>query len=173
MFAMNNTLARAQYVVQFFVADSSSGVRYAQNLGALLMCVLSFRADRSTLIAADYLSSDHDPLHRFHQWQANLRILDVEAIKTVPYAPLSHSFVERLIGTIRRECLDRTVFWTAADLETKLFDFQRDFKGHRTHAGLGARTPEPCTDEDSARASVSKYRWRPHCRGLYQKPIAA
>ena len=55
--------------------------------------------------APTYLSSDHDPLYRFHQLQANLRILDVEAIKTVPYAPLSHPFVERLIGTIRRECL--------------------------------------------------------------------
>jgi putative transposase len=47
-----------------------------------------------------YLSSDHDPLYRFHQWQANLRILDVTAVKTVPYVPLSHPFVERLIGTI-------------------------------------------------------------------------
>ena len=54
-----------------------------------------------------YLSADHDPLYRFHQWQANLRILDVKEIKTVPYAPRSHPFVERLIGTIRRECLDR------------------------------------------------------------------
>ena len=123
--------------------------------------------------APTYLSSDHDPLYRFHQWQANLRILDVEAIKTVPYAPLSHPFVERLIGTIRRECLDRTLFWTAADLEVKLLDFQRYFNGHRTHAGLGGMTPEPRTGEDSARASVSRYRWRLHCRGLYQTPIAA
>jgi hypothetical protein len=95
-----------------------------------------------------YLSSDHDPLYRFHQWQANLRILEVEAIKTVPYAPLSHPFVERLIGTIRRECLDRTLFWTAADLELKLLEFQRYFNGHRTHAGLGGLTPEPRTGED-------------------------
>src|SRR5207249_741867 len=64
-----------------------------------------------------YLSSDHDPLYRFHQWEANLRILDVTEIKTVPYVPWSHPFVERLIGTIRRECLDRLLFWTAADLE--------------------------------------------------------
>src|SRR5215207_9464416 len=78
--------------------------------------------------------------YRFHQWQANLRILEVEAIKTVPYAPLSHPFVERLIGTIRRECLDQTLFWTAADLEVKLGDFQRYFNGHRTHAGLGGLT---------------------------------
>src|ERR1700704_4699658 len=56
--------------------------------------------------APTYLSSDHDPLYRFHQWQANLRILDVKAIKTVPYAPLSPPFFERLTGTIRPECLD-------------------------------------------------------------------
>jgi putative transposase len=60
-----------------------------------------------------YLSSDHDPLFRFHQWQANLRVLEVIEIKTVPYVPLSHPFVERLIGTIPRECLDRTLFWTS------------------------------------------------------------
>ena len=32
-----------------------------------------------------YLSSDHDPLYRFHQWEANLRILEVTEIKSVPY----------------------------------------------------------------------------------------
>src|SRR5438874_3261476 len=42
-----------------------------------------------------YLSSDHDPLYRFERWQANLRILEVTEIKTVPYVPLSHPFVER------------------------------------------------------------------------------
>ena len=52
-----------------------------------------------------YLSSDDDPLFRFGQWQANLRILEVTEIKTVPHVPLSHPFVERLIGTIRREYL--------------------------------------------------------------------
>ncbi|MCP4410353.1 MAG: transposase, partial [Gammaproteobacteria bacterium] len=32
----------------------------------------------------NYLSTDHDPLFEYHRWQANLRILDVEEIKTVP-----------------------------------------------------------------------------------------
>ena len=77
------------------------------------------------------LSSDHDPLYRFHRWQANLRILEVEAIKTVPYVPLSQPFVERWIGTIRPECLDRTLFWTAGDLEMKLRGFKRYYNGHR------------------------------------------
>ena len=32
------------------------------------------------------LSSDHDPLFRFHRWRANLRILDIEELKSVPLA---------------------------------------------------------------------------------------
>src|SRR6516165_772823 len=44
----------------------------------------------------------------------------VEQVKTVPYVPLSHPFIERLIGTLRRECLDQLLFWTATDLQVKL-----------------------------------------------------
>jgi hypothetical protein len=36
--------------------------------------------------------------------------------------------VERLIGTIRREYLDRILLWTTADLEAKLIDFQHYYK---------------------------------------------
>jgi hypothetical protein len=97
----------------------------------------------------------------------------VTEIKTVPYVPLSHPFVERLIGTIRRACLDRTLLWTAADLETKLLDFHRYDNGHRTHAGLDGRPPEPSTDAGCGRANGRSYRWQSHCRGLYQTPIAA
>ena len=123
--------------------------------------------------APTYLSSDHDPLYQFHQWQANLRILDVKEIKTVPYVPLLHPFVERLIGTIRRECLDRTLFWTAADLEAKLRDFQRYYNGHRAHAGLNGRPPTPSADRGCGPANLSSYRWQSHCRGLHQTPMAA
>ena len=118
------------------------------------------------------LSSDHDPLYRFHQWQANLRVLEVAEIKTVPYVPLSHPFVERLIGTVRREYLDCTFFWTTADLETKLFDFQQYYNGYRTHAGLDGRVPESVVDGPTS-ISLDSYRWRRHCRGLYQTPMAA
>jgi len=41
-----------------------------------------------------HLSSDHDPLFRFHRWLANLRVLEVEEIKSIPYVPVSHPFVE-------------------------------------------------------------------------------
>jgi transposase InsO family protein len=49
-----------------------------------------------------HLSTDHDPLFEAHRWKANLRILEVDEVKTVPHVPLSHPFVERLIGTMRR-----------------------------------------------------------------------
>ena len=50
-----------------------------------------------------YLSSDNDPLYLFHRWQANLRILEIDEIKSVPGYPVSHPFVERIIGTTRRK----------------------------------------------------------------------
>jgi transposase InsO family protein len=120
-----------------------------------------------------YLSSDHDPLYRFHHWEANLRILEVTEIKTVPYVPLPHPFLERLIGTIRREYLDRVLFWTTADLEAKLTDFQHYYNGHRTHAGLEGRLPESPAGGAVTPTGLGSYRWRRHCRGLYQTPIAA
>jgi putative transposase len=90
-----------------------------------------------------YLGSDNDPLYRFHQWQANLRILEVPAIKSIPYVPLSHPFLERLIGTLRREYLDHRLFWTTVDLENKLLDFTTYFNHHRTHTSREGRTPDP------------------------------
>ena len=120
-----------------------------------------------------YLSSDHDPLYRFHQWQANLRVLEVTEIKTVPYVPLSHPFVERLIGTLRREYLHRILFWTTVDLDAKLTEFQHYYNGNRTHAGLEGGLPEPGADAPTSPIDLKYYRWQRHCRGLYQTPIAA
>ena len=78
------------------------------------LCCMFNHAIRGQL-SPTYLSSDHDPLYRFDQWPANLRVLSVTEVKSVPYVPMSHPFVERLIGTLRREC--RMLFWSAADLE--------------------------------------------------------
>ena len=70
-----------------------------------------------------YLSSDQVSLFEYHRWKENLRILDVEEIKPVPYAQLSNPFMEPLIGTIRGELLKHGLFWNAADLKRKLAHF--------------------------------------------------
>ena len=91
--------------------------------------------------APRHLSTDHDPLFEAHRWTANLRILEIDAIKTVPHVPRSHPFVERLIGTTRRECLDPVLFWHARDLERTLGDFQASDNEVRSHASLKGHTP--------------------------------
>ena len=117
------------------------------------------------------LSSDNDPLYRFSQWQANPRILELTQIRSIPYVPLSHPFVERLIGSVRREYLDHLLFWTNSDLENKLLDFRTYFNNHRTHTSLKGRTPD--TPESRPIANLRSFRWQPHCRSLYQTPMAA
>ncbi|MDH3688364.1 MAG: integrase core domain-containing protein [Gammaproteobacteria bacterium] len=121
-----------------------------------------------------YLSSDNDPLFEFHRWKANLRMVGVEEIKTVPYVPLSHPFVERLIGTIRREFLDHVLFWNSVDLERKLQVFAHYYDRHRVHASLGGDTPAEVSGETiTKRAELNHFRWHTHCCGLVQLPLAA
>ena len=78
----------------------------------------------STRGVPKYLSSDYDPLFTYHQWTANLSSMDVDEIKSIPYMPRSHPFIEQLIGTIRREFLDQTLFWNTVDLARKLEIFK-------------------------------------------------
>jgi transposase InsO family protein len=121
-----------------------------------------------------YLSSDHDPLFRLQRWQANLRILEVDELESIPGTPRSHAFVERLIGTIRREYPDQTLFWNQRDLERKLEAYQAFYNRYRCHTGLagmmpaqrGGAAPHPV-------ANLNSYCWRQHCDGLFQTPIAA
>ncbi len=121
-----------------------------------------------------YLSSDNDPLFAFHQWNANLRILEVTVVKTVPYVPLSHPFVERLIGTIRREFLDFVPFWNTHDLRRKLSDFQEYYNRSRVHRALDRRPPAARAGITNSKiARLDNYRWEKCCRGLYQLPAAA
>jgi transposase InsO family protein len=121
-----------------------------------------------------YLSSDHDPLFRFHRWLANLRILEVDEIKAIPCTPRSHAFVERLIGTVRREYLDQTLFWNQSDLERKLEDYKSYYNQHRCHTGLAGATPAQRSGAaPHPIANLHSYRWRQHCHALFQTPTAA
>ena len=134
------------------------------------------------------LSSDNDPLYRFHQWRANLRVLQVTEVKSVPYVPLSHPFVERLIGTLRRECVDQLLFWSASDLEDKTgglpgllqcasgpcvvgrADARPDTKGCRTARPLpmGRALPRTLSDADRGVTSEQRRRWRAWRRARLQ-----
>ena len=148
------------------------GVERADLCGASICRMFNQIVARQSL--PRHLCSDHDPLFRFHRWRANLRILEVEEIKSIPYVPVSHPFVERLIGTIRREFLDHVLIWNAVDLERKLEEFKDYYNAHRVHQSLDGRTPaERSGRPPPSPAVLDRYAWRKHCRGLFQMPIAA
>jgi putative transposase len=121
-----------------------------------------------------HLSTDHDPLFRFHRWRANLRVLEIDEIKTVPFVPCSHPFVERLIGTIRREYLDHVLFWSRLDLQRKLARFARYDNHARVHSTLSGTTPAEQRGRAPPRiADLEQFSWQVHCHGLFHTPIAA
>ena len=120
---------------------------------------------------SERISTDNDPLFQYHRWKANLRVLDIREIKSVPHVPMSHPFVERLIGSVRRELLDQTFFWTATDLENKLRHYQHYYNEHRCHLSLDGKTPEDSGSNNLV--DINQCCWEKHCRGLFQLPVAA
>ena len=91
---------------------------------------------------------------------------------TVPYPygypMVSHPFVERLIGTIRREYLDRVFLWNAADLARKLIEFKDYYNAYRVHRSLDGTTPaQRASASTPAPASLDYHAWRQPCRGLF------
>jgi hypothetical protein len=84
---------------------------------------------------------------------------------------MSHPFVERLIGSIRRELLDQTLFWTGTDLENKLREYQCYYNESRTHSGRNGAAPMESVGNKIV--DISDYQWKKHCRGLFELPVAA
>ncbi len=92
----------------------------------------------------------------------------------MPHVPVSHPFVERLIGTVRRELLDQMLFWNSLDLERKLGSFRDYYNESRVHSALGGQTPAEVSENRGRQpTNILKHRWKPHCGGLYQLPVAA
>ena len=67
---------------QFMRRIIGFGVHQGDVDGVALSCLFS-QANSSKGIPK-YLSSDNDPLFRYHRWQANFRILEIEEIKSIP-----------------------------------------------------------------------------------------
>jgi len=108
------------------------------------------------------------------RWRANLRILEIDEIQTVPRVPLSHPFVARLIGTMRREFLDHVLFWNGRDLERELAEFQTYYNAARSHGALEGRTPLTFADRNTVTpVDLTQMRWVSHCRDVVQLPVAA
>lgn len=108
---------------------------HSSDVDGVALCSMFNEAISSETIPI-HLSSDNNPLFLYYQWQVNLRILDVEEVKSILYTPTSHLFIVRFIGTIPREDLDQLFFWNKSDLEQKLEIFAHYYNQHRVHQSL-------------------------------------
>ena len=75
----------------------------------------------------------------------------IRTIRTPARAPRANAFVERWIGTARRECLDRILIVNRRHLESVLRVYIRHYNEHRPHRSLGQRPP---IDEPPRSATV-------------------
>jgi hypothetical protein len=108
------------------------------------------------------ISTDRDPVSEFHRSRANLRILDMEEITTVPQGLTSHSFVERLIGNIRQDLRNHLLPWKKCIVKRKLAEVILNFR--RFHVGLDGKTSAVVAgDELVRRGALDLVRCVHHC----------
>ena len=89
-----------------------------------------------------YLLRDRDRVYstEFGQRVAGLGIAEV---LTAPHAPWQSPYVERLIGSIRRECLDHVIVRSERHLRCILAKYQAYYRRTRTHLSLAKDAPDP------------------------------
>jgi putative transposase len=97
-----------------------------------------------------------DPTHRFvihdrdsifsESVDATLAAMGLTVLKTPVRAPQANAFCERLIGTIRRECLDFMILFNERHVRTVLGQWVAHYNCSRPHASLGPGLPEPSSN---------------------------
>ena len=86
---------------------------HADDVDGVALCRM-FNTAISTKCAPKYISSDNDPLFLYQQWQANLRILSVDEIKTVPNGTKLSPSSTRFTAV---QCLLHFMPWSGHSLE--------------------------------------------------------
>jgi transposase InsO family protein len=69
--------------------------------------------------------------------------LGVRVLRTPPRAPKANAFCERLVGTLRRECIDFLIPLSENHLRRALFEYRDFYNRGRPHSSLGPGVPEP------------------------------
>ncbi len=69
--------------------------------------------------------------------------MNIQEVRTAPRSPWQNAYVERVIGSIRRECLDHVIVVNASGLRRVLTEYVAYYMRSRTPLGLGRDTPSP------------------------------
>jgi hypothetical protein len=110
-----------------------------------------------------YLLRDRD---RIYGNEVRLRIasLQMEEVLTTPRSPWQNPYAKRLIGSIRRDCLDHFVILNARHLKRTLSSYFAYYHGSRTHLGLDKQCPY-----SRQVSSVGRIVKIPHLSGLHHR----
>jgi len=93
---------------------------------------------------------------------ARARRVGIETLLTPVRAPRANAVAERLVGTLRRECLDRFVIVNEAHLRAVLTEFVRFYNREHPHRTLALETPVP-----AFRSATGPIRASPVLGGLH------
>ncbi len=88
----------------------------------------------------DWLVRDNDGAYG-HVFRRRLRAMGIRDRPTKPQSPWQNGHVERLIGSIRRECLNHFIIINAAHLRRVLEAYARYYNEDRTHLALFKDSP--------------------------------
>jgi putative transposase len=91
--------------------------------------------------APRYLIRDQDGIYGF-DFTRRVASLGIKHIQTARRSPWQNPYVERVIGSIRRECLDHVIVLNERHLRSVLRDYLDYYHRSRTHLGLGKDCPE-------------------------------
>ena len=69
--------------------------------------------------------------------------MGIKQVLSAPRSPWQRAYVERVIGTIRRECLDHLIVFNERSLHRQLQAFVEYYHRSRVHLALDKDTPEP------------------------------
>jgi putative transposase len=75
-------------------------------------------------------------------------------VTTAPRSPWQNPYVERLIGSIRRECLDHIIVWNERSLRRTLRSYFAYYHDSRTHLALAKDAPESRAVEKPERGRI-------------------
>jgi transposase InsO family protein len=92
--------------------------------------------------------------------------MSIDEVVTAPRAPWQNAYVERVIGSIRRECLDHIVIVNERHLRHVLASYVAYYHQTRTHLSLDKDCPEPRPTQPPRLGKINAV---PQVGGLHQR----
>jgi putative transposase len=112
-----------------------------------------------------YLILDRDGVYGL-LFEDQLRALEIEEVAIAPRSPWQSPYVERIIGTLHRECLDHVVVLSESRLRRIVCQFLTCYHGTRTHLALNKDAPERRSVQPSESGTVIEI---PQVGGLHHR----